>query len=365
MAKVKANETAERARQRRLRVGKRIADANYGALLVTDLKNVRYLTGFTGSNAVLLLRPDGSCVLGTDGRYTTQVRQQTGAPEDMEILIERDLFTALRERAVSDAGPFAVEPSLPVARAKSLGDPPILSGSVERERLIKDDAEIDALRRAGHLADRVWTEFLAEGGLRAGRPEREAAADLEYRLRMAGADGLSFDTILASGANGAKPHAGASGDAILYGLVTVDFGVYVDGYASDQTRSVSIDQPSALDAEIYDIVLRAQRAGVQLLAPGARLRDIHQACVDVIEDAGYGPFFVHSTGHGVGLDVHEAPSASGFVDPEETLQEGMTLTVEPGIYLPGRTGVRLENTYVITPTGAESLNPSPLDLHVV
>ncbi|RAV34086.1 M24 family metallopeptidase [Corynebacterium heidelbergense] len=360
MAEVNANETAERGRQRRQRVGRHIADANHGALLITDLKNVRYLTGFTGSNAVLLLRPDGSCVLGTDGRYTTQVRQQTGAPEDMEILIERDLFAALREK-----GAFAVEPSLPVARAKALGDPPILSGTVERERLIKDDAEIDALRRAGHLADRVWTEFLAGGALRANRPEREAAADLEYRLRMAGADGLSFDTILASGANSAKPHAGASGDPLLYGLVTVDFGVYVDGYASDQTRCVSIEKPHALGAEIYDIVLRAHRAGAQLLAPGARLRDIHQACVDVIEDAGYGPFFVHSTGHGVGLDVHEAPSASGFVDPEETLQEGMTLTVEPGIYLPGRIGVRLENTYVITPTGAESLNPSSLDLHVV
>ncbi|WJY72760.1 M24 family metallopeptidase [Corynebacterium auriscanis] len=348
---------------RRHRVASRIHDAGENALLVTDLKNIQYLTGFAGSNAVLLLRADGTAVLGTDGRYDTQIRLETGAPEDIDIRIENRLLPMMKEVA-GDRG-FAVEPSMPIGSARELGDPAVLSQAVESERLVKDEAEVRALLAAGELADSVWTQFLAEGGIREGLTEIEAAADLENRLRLAGAQALSFDTILASGANGAKPHAGVSKDKIVPGLVTVDFGVYLDGYASDQTRAVCVGEPDELAYEIYDTVYRAQKAGEAVVQPGTRLRTVDEACRDLITDAGYGEYFVHSTGHGVGLDVHESPRAAAGVDETSILEPGMTITVEPGIYLPGKTGLRIENTYVVTKDGHISCNASPTELVVV
>lgn len=356
-------EPAARYWERRRRASAAVAEAGHSALLVTDLSNIRYLTGFSGSNGVLLLRGDGSSVLATDGRYTTQVRLQTGKPEDMELHIGNDLIADLRGKGIGDTP--AVEPSMPVRTARTLGDPEILSGCVEKLRLLKDEQEVAALLAAGELADSVWVKFLADGCICEGRSEREAAAELEFRLRSAGAERLSFDTILASGPNAAKPHAGVSGDRIVPGLVTVDFGIYLDGYASDQTRTVCVGEPDATSREIFDIVQASQAAGAALVAPGVQLRAIDSACRRVIEDAGYGEYFVHSTGHGVGLDVHEAPAATSRAADTELLQAGNTLTVEPGIYLPGRTGLRLENTYVVTADGARSCNPSPLDLVVV
>ena len=348
---------------RRQRVAERIRSADEAALLVTDLKNVQYLTGFSGSNAVLLLRADGTSVLGTDGRYDTQIRLETGAPENIDIRVENRLLPLMKDIAGS-AG-FAVEPSLPVGSARQLGDPNVLAEAVETERLVKDEREVRALLAAGELADSVWTQFIAEGGIREGLTEIEAAADLENRLRLAGADALSFDTILASGANGAKPHAGVSKDQIVPGLVTVDFGIYLDGYASDQTRAVCVGEPDQLAREIYDIVYRAQKAGEATVRPGTSLRAVDAACRDLITEAGYGEYFVHSTGHGVGLDVHEAPRAAAGVDEGSILEEGMTITVEPGIYLPGKTGLRIENTYVVTKDGHISCNASPTELVVV
>ena len=149
------------------------------------------------------------------------------------------------------------------------------------------------------------------------------------------------------------------------GLVTVDFGIYLDGYASDQTRTVCVGEPDAQARELYDVVLTAQRAGVAKVKTGAALFDIDKACRDVITEAGYGEYFIHSTGHGVGLDVHEAPSANPRVKPDELLRAGMTLTVEPGIYIPNKTGLRIENTYVVSESGGESMNPSSTELMVV
>lgn len=349
--------------QRRKRVAERVREAGAPALLISDLKNVEYLSGFNGSNGALLLRADGSSVIATDGRYTTQIEIQTGRPDDMEILIAGDIYGQLKEKAGEQG--FHIEPSMAVGQAKKLGDPQVLAGAVEAERLVKDSYEVAKLEAAGQLADSVWQEFIAEGGISEGLTEIEAAADLENRLRRAGADSLSFDTILASGANGSKPHAGVSREVIVPGLVTVDFGIYLDGYASDQTRTVCVREPSERDYELYDVVYRAQKAGEAMLRPGAGLREIDSACREIISEAGYGEFFVHSTGHGVGLDVHEAPRSAATVDETEVLQEGMTLTVEPGIYLPGETGLRIENTYIITSDGARSLNASPTELIVV
>ncbi|HIW96721.1 MAG TPA: aminopeptidase P family protein [Candidatus Corynebacterium gallistercoris] len=353
----------ETLRSRRDRVANAVREANQPALLVSDLKNIQYLTGFTGSNAVALIRADGRHFLATDGRYDTQIRIETGEPEDVTIHVLQDVFGAMAE-AAGDEG-FAVEPSLPVGQAHKLGDPAVLSGIIERQRLVKDRHEVDALTKAGELADSVWMEFINAGGIREGITEIEAAADLEYRLRKAGADSLSFDTILASGPNGSKPHAGVSKDEIVPGLVTVDFGIYLDGYASDQTRTVCVGNPDDFSRTLFDTVYRSQKAGEAALRPRAGLQNIDRICRDVITEAGFGEYFVHSTGHGVGLDVHEGPRCASTVDPAEVLEEGMTLTVEPGIYVPNKTGVRLENTYVITSDGARSLNPSGLELMIV
>ncbi len=349
-------------RTRRNKATAKIQNSEHAALLISDLKNVRYLTGFSGSNALLVIREDGQHLLLTDGRYDTQIRVETGEPEDISIEIGGKLF----DRAAEFAGKgFAVEPSLGYGQARALGNPPVLESVVEDLRLVKDELEIEALAVAGELADSVWRSFIEDDGIREGITEIQAAAELEFQLRTAGADGLSFDTILASGLNATKPHAGVSRDRIVPGLVTVDFGVYLDGYASDQTRTVCVGEPDELSRELYDVVYRAQKAGEAILAPGVALRNVDAACRDVITEAGYGDFFVHSTGHGVGLDVHEAPRAAAGVNPEEELVEGMTVTVEPGIYIPGKTGLRIENTYVITNDGARSFNASPTELIVV
>ncbi len=358
------NQAFQSYARRREQVANALAEQDEAALLITDLKNIRYLTGFSGSNAVLLLRKDATGTLATDGRYDTQIRLETGEPQSLDIRVANDAMAA----AVQDAGAFAVEPSLGVATAMQLfgeQQPRVLSGLVERARLIKVPEEQQHLLAAGAIADGVWEQFVLDGVIQAGKTEREVAAELEFRLRSAGADGLSFDTILASGVNAAKPHAGVSGDAIVPGLVTFDFGVYLNGYASDQTRTVCVGTPSARDAEIYDVVYRAQRAGEAVLRPGVALVDVDRACRDVIEAAGYGEFFIHSTGHGVGLDVHEAPRAAQTTPADVTLEAGMTLTVEPGIYLPGETGLRIENTYIITDNGATSCQNSSTELIVL
>lgn len=345
---------------RRTTVAETITAAGHNNLLVTDLKNIRYLTGFSGSNAALLLDADGNGTLATDGRYDTQVRQETS---DLDIRITRDLFGELRSVA-GDAG-FAIEPGMDVATARTLEDPPILARAVEDARLIKDRSELAALRAAGNLADEIFGEFLDDGGIREGVTEIEAAADLEHRLRAAGAEGLSFDTILASGTNAAKPHAGVSRDIIVPGLVTVDFGVWLDGYASDQTRTVCVGEPDSLSEELYELVHRSFTAGVGVVKPGTALFDVDKTCRDIIDAAGYAEYFMHSTGHGVGLDVHEAPYAASRTPRDRFLAEGMSLTVEPGVYLAGRTGLRIENTYLVTADGAESVNPSGTELRVV
>ena len=220
------------------------------------------------------------------------------------------------------------------------------------------------MTEAAELTVEALDGLLQAGQLRAGRTERDVAADLEYRMRTLGAERVSFDTIVASGPNSAKPHHGASDRVIAEGdLVTIDFGMHRLGFNSDMTRTFAIGQIGELEREIYEVTLAAQLAGVKAAVPGAKLVDVDKVCRDVIAEAGYGEYFVHSTGHGVGLDVHEAPSAAKT--STGVLEEGMTLTIEPGIYIPGKAGVRIEDTLIITSAAPKVITEYTKDLTVL
>ena len=239
-----------------------------------------------------------------------------------------------------------------------------ISGVIEDIRLVKEPYELERLREVAVIANTAFQELIDENLIRAGRTETEVAADLEYKMHLHGAERTSFETIVASGPNSAMPHHEPGARVLEEGdIVTVDFGAHAAGYNSDTTRTVIISDADEFATEIYNIVLKAQLAGVAAATPGAKLSDVDKACRDIITDAGYGEYFVHSTGHGVGLDLHEAPYAASSGQGE--LVEGMTLTVEPGIYVPGKGGVRIEDTLIITAGQPENLTHLVKDLTIV
>lgn len=354
--------------------------------LTVDPTHVGWLTGFHGSNAGLLIAANGKALLSTDGRYTVQAGKQ--AP-DVELLTARDTGTALLGQARSlDIVKLGIESEfLTMSAFDALNDarPQSLelvstAGVVAKLRELKSDAELVALRHVADIAVRAFEDLLHDGIVVAGRTEREVAAELEYRMRMHGADRPSFDTIVASGPNSAKPHHGAEDRVIEAGdLVTIDFGAFAGGYNSDMTRTLfaadaetvasidktdlaagimaGVEQAEPKSREIYNVVLEAQLAGIAAAVPGAKLVDVDAACRDIIEKAGYGEYFVHSTGHGVGIEVHEAPYAASTGKGE--LVEGMTLTIEPGIYVPEFGGVRTEDTLIITDGEPEIITELP------
>lgn len=352
-----------------LRRGMRAADLD--ALLVTDLLNVRYLTGFTGSNAALLMHAAGDegTVLCTDGRYDTQSARQV---PDLRRLIDRPCDVALvavaaeaghrrlgfeSHRVTVDGHTVLADtaPGLALVRAPGL---------VEGLRAVKDDSEVDALRRACAAADAALRALIEAGGLRPGRTELEVGRDLEERMRDHGAAGPSFETIVAAGANSAVPHHRPTEAVLRAGdFVKLDFGALVDGYHSDMTRTLVLGEPADWQREIYQLVAQAQAAGRAALVPGAEVRDVDGAARGVIERAGHGENFVHGLGHGVGLQIHEAPALSRLGDGK--LVAGMAVTVEPGVYLAGRGGVRIEDTLVVRDTAPELLTLTTKDLVVV
>ncbi len=348
--------------------------ADLDALLVTDLVNVRYLAGFTGSNAALLVHADDGpgdedrTVLATDGRYTTQAAAET---PDLAVLVDRAcapaLLGATGAAAIGfDSAQVTVDAFDTLAAATD-ADLRRAPGLVERLRAVKDDAEVDALRLACAAADAALAGAIADGVLAAGRIERDVARELEERMVAHGASGPSFETIVAAGGNSAIPHHRPSDAPLAPGdLVTMDFGALVDGYHSDMTRTVLVGPASAVadwQREIYDLVDAAAAAGRAALRPGVGTAEIDAAARDVITAAGYGEQFVHPVGHGVGLVIHEAPAMGQTATA--TLEAGMTVTVEPGVYLPGRGGVRIEDTLVVTGSGAEPLTASTRDLLVL
>jgi Xaa-Pro aminopeptidase len=339
------------------------------AVLISSLINVRYLTGFTGSNGALLLTRDGAAVLATDGRYTTQSAQQ--AP-DVERLIDRSVGTALAARAARD-GARRLGYESHVVTVDGLGslssaadgvDLVSLKYAVEKLRRIKDEDEIALLREACAIGDRALADLLAAGGLAIGRTERAVGRDLDGRMLDHGAQAPSFETIVASGPNSAIPHHRPGDRALQAGdFVKLDFGAEYDGYHSDMTRTLVLGETADWQREIYALVAESQRVGREALAIGADVREIDRAAREVIAAAGHGEHFGHGLGHGVGLEIHEAPG----LGPTGTgkLEDRMPVTVEPGVYLEGRGGVRIEDTLVVRSSGPELLTMTTKDLLVL
>ncbi|HEX2285370.1 MAG TPA: Xaa-Pro peptidase family protein [Mycobacterium sp.] len=356
--------------QRRDRLRQRLAAAELDAMLVTDLVNVRYLSGFTGSNAALLIRADNETpVLATDGRYGTQAAQQ--AP-DAEVVIERACARHLAGRAAADGikrlgfESHVVTVDGFAALKKAAGDVELFRapGAVEALREVKDAGEVALLRLACEAADAALHDLVDRGGLRPGRTEKEVARELESLMIDHGADGVSFETIVAAGPNSAIPHHRPT-DAVLKegDFVKIDFGALVCGYHSDMTRTFVLSPAAQWQLDIYDLVATAQRAGRDALAPGVSLKDVDAASRQVIADAGYADNFGHGLGHGVGLQIHEAPGISASA--AGTLLAGSAVTVEPGVYLPDRGGVRIEDTLVVCDKTPDLLTRFPKELAIL
>jgi Xaa-Pro aminopeptidase len=349
------------------RVSERLPGAGVDLLLVTDLVNVRYLTGFTGSNGMAVVGSDVRRFL-TDFRYVEQAKAQVAgfdreqAPQDfltalgdgwpagpLRVGFEEDHVTVRGHRRLREIVPDAVE-LVPV------------SGVVEAERAVKEPGEVERIRAAAQLLDAVY-DWLLDRGL-VGRTEREVAVALEHHMRELGASGPSFDSIVASAERGALPHAVPTDAAIPAGtLVTLDIGAVLDGYCSDCTRTWATGELPGDLAEAYALVQRAQLAALDAVRPGPEGREIDAVAREIITEAGHGEHFGHGLGHGVGLEIHEAPrlARSG----ETGLVAGNVVTVEPGVYLPGRGGVRIEDLVLVTPAGREVLSGTAKDLRVV
>ena len=334
---------------RRDRLRQVLADRDAPAVLVTGLVNVRYLSGFTGSHGALLITPD-KVVLATDGRYDVQAAQQ--AP-DVELVLDRVAATALATRAAKEGLRRLAfeEHNVTVEQYATLRDAAAgvelvqLGRSVEQLRQIKDEHEIGLIREACAISDRALAELL--DSILFGRTERHIAQELERRMLDHGADGPAFETIVASGPNSAIPHHRPTDRRVEEGdFLKVDFGALFHGYHADMTRTFVVGgEPAPWQIELHELVFAAQKAGREALAPGVELAEVERAARSVIEAAGYGERFTHSLGHGVGLQVHEDP----FIRLTSTgkLAARMPVTVEPGVYLPGRGGVRIEDTLVV------------------
>lgn len=357
-----------------MRLASRLRADGLDALLVGDLVNVRYLTGFTGSNAALLVFADDTpAVLATDSRYRTQAARQ--AP-DLDTVIEPACGRHLVQRAAgAGAARIGFESHVVTvdgfdALAAGLTGCARLvraAGAVEALREVKDDVEVALIRRACQAADAALADLVGGGGLRAGRSERAVARQLEALMLDHGADGPSFETIVATGANSAVPHHRPTEAVLRRGdFVKVDFGALVGGYHSDMTRTFVLGaagRAAAWQREIHALVAEAQRAGVDAARPGAPLSEVDAAARRVIADAGHGEHFGHGLGHGVGLRIHEAPGINAAA--AGTLRAGAVVTVEPGVYLADRGGVRIEDTLVVGAGGPESLTRFPRDLAIL
>ena len=345
-----------------------LADVGAEKVLVTDVINVRYLTGYTGTNGVALIGPDTRIFI-TDFRYVEQAAEQVD-PSFERRTAPQDLLDAVGD-ALPD-GPLKLgfeDANVSVrthARLRGLLDGQIelvaTGGAVEKLRVVKDPDEVEAIRAACAVADAAFEQLLSEGLV--GRTERQVALALEFAMRELGADRPSFDSIVAAGPHGALPHATPS-DVMIEPdqLVVIDWGARLNGYCSDCTRTVATGQLDETAQEVYALVRSAQLAGVEAVRAGRDGREADAIARAVIEGAGQGEHFGHGLGHGVGLEIHEAPRLSKR--SEDQLQAGMVVSVEPGVYLPGSLGVRIEDLVVVTDQGCEILTGLPKELRVV
>ncbi len=355
------------------RLRERFADAGCESLLLTRLVNIRYLTGFTGSAALLLVLPDDA-LLVTDGRYRDQAAEQLAAA-GVEVRVAIGLTADDQRDLLLDAAPGFRRLGLEAddvtwSRQRRFDLEWFFSaqlvptqGLVEDLRRVKDEGEVARMAEAARIAD---------DALAAVRPrladqvtevtERDVALELDFQMRRLGAEGSSFETIVASGPNGAKPHHRPSDRRIGPGeLVVIDFGSIVDGYCSDMTRTVCVGEPASGTARrMVEVVAESQRAGVDAVRAGVEGKAVDEVCRAVIADAGWADAFLHGTGHGVGLEIHESPRVSSA--SSDTLATGHVVTVEPGVYLPEHGGVRIEDTVVVTDDGCRTLTNAPKDL---
>jgi Xaa-Pro aminopeptidase len=340
--------------------------------LISHLPNIRYLCGFTGSAGFLLVEETGS-VFFSDVRYDTQGRAEV---KGAKVVIAKksvpqaigDWLKARRKR--SAAWTIGVEAEhMTVAEKKRLTDllpsgyrlpsAPVL---VERARMVKDSDELALIRAAVQLGAKLFDRALEV--LRPGIKETEVAAEMEYAARLAGAEAMSFPTIIASGKRSALPHGRATAQPIAAGgFVVCDFGVILAGYCSDQTRTVGVGAPSEDARHAYESVREAQQAAIAAVRPGITTGEVDEAARKVLRKAGLGKYFTHSTGHGVGLEIHESPRVAA--GQKEALRPGMVITVEPGVYFPGKWGVRIEDMVAVSENGCEVLTPTSKDFLTV
>lgn len=350
------------------RLRERFADAGVDALLVTRLANIRYLTGFTGSAALLLIGPDDAWFV-SDGRYAEQSVEQlgeAGVAAHVEIASTQAGQLAVLAGEAAAFGRLGLEAAgVTWAQQRTFAErfsPSELVAThdlVEELRRVKESAEVARIRAACAIADEALAAVAPT--LADGPSEQDVALALEIEMRRRGASGTSFDTIVASGPNGAKPHARPSTRRIgTAELVVLDFGCVVDGYCSDMTRTVSVGEPSLDARRVYEVVLEAQQAGCDAVRAGVTCVDVDRACREIIEAAGWGEAFSHGTGHGVGIEIHEGPRVAATA--RDTLASGYVVTVEPGVYVPGLGGVRIEDTVVVTDEGGTALTASPKGL---
>ncbi len=354
-----------------------LVELELDALLVDSLVDVRYLSGFTGSHGLALVVGDQSAgELGghrflSDFRYTTQSAEQVivafareTAPGDLLDALAASLSERTGRLGFDDSGLTVRQHTRLAEKLGSGWELVPCTGAVQRLRAVKDADEIERIRAASELADEALSGVL-EGGL-AGRTEREVAIELELRMRRLGAQAPSFPSIVAAGAHGALPHAEPRAEAIPADvLVTIDWGALHAGYCSDCTRTYATGEAiSAQAREIYELVLSAQESGLEAVKAGPTGREVDAAAREVIERAGHGEHFGHGLGHGVGLEIHEGPRLSRTAG-EEPLRSGNVVTVEPGVYLPGELGVRIEDLVVVREGAHELLSGLPKGLTVI
>jgi Xaa-Pro aminopeptidase len=355
------------------RLRSRLEESELDSLLVTHLPNIQYLCGFTGSAAALLVGERGS-FLFTDGRYIAQAKEEVSGAK---VVISRKSplaaaaeWLAARRRRAGFSLAVGIEPeSISIGMRQRLT--PLLGGKVrlrsapplvERARMIKDADEIRRIRQAVDLGAGLFR--IARQKIRPGVSEVEVAAAMEYAARCAGADGMSFPTILASGARSAIVHGRASSARIpRRGFVVCDFGVILAAYCSDRTRTVHVGRPSADARRLYKAVLEAQEAAIAAVRPGVTAAEVDGAARRVLRQRKLARYFTHSTGHGLGLEIHEAPRLAA--GQTQKLEPGMVITIEPGVYVPGKWGVRIEDVVVVTTSGCEVLTPTDKELVVV
>ena len=350
--------------QRRQKALAFFAEPGLDALLISSLTNVRYLTGFTGSNGAVLLERGGEAKLFTDPRYTIQAAQQADCtvkiakgPLTISVLAEirraglRKIGFEAEKLSVSQLE--ALRKNLPV-RAELVPT----EGLIEKLRMIKDECEIALIRESVNLNSRALEAALKR--LKPGMRESGLAAEIDYQSRRLGADGPSFDTIVAAGIRSALPHAHPGDSRIEPGIVLIDMGAFRQGYASDMTRMVHVGKATPKYKRAYRAVLEAQLAALDAVKAGARTTAIDRAARTVLKSHRLDRAFVHSTGHGLGLEIHEPPRIGS--KHAAKLEAGMAITIEPGVYLEGWGGIRIEDTVLVTGTGCEILTPTTKEL---